>query len=212
VGQGDVTHAAPVEVIDQARVAPDGITVLHADENGALALFFQAPGVGGGQGPAAKGGVFFVHRVHGVQDGGGFLLRPRMTLRGARTLADEDGEERGVEPALLHARQVLAAAAALAGLVVLADIPAFFEELEWSIAMGVDGERPLMPERGLRLRPGLGKGRGHGACQQRRKEQNLGGKRRDLHGAPQALILKKNVFGLLFRRQKVFCAKKAVVL
>jgi hypothetical protein len=78
--------------------------------------------------------------------------------------------------------------------------------------MGVDGERPLMPERGLRLRPGLGKGRGHAACQQRRKEQNLGGKGRDLHGAPQALILKKNVFGLLFRRQKAFCAKKAVVL
>ncbi|MBP1769955.1 MAG: hypothetical protein H6P96_573 [Candidatus Aminicenantes bacterium] len=162
MAESDVADAQVVEGLDERKILADGVAVLHADEGREPALFLETPGAGRVDGQSDHRGVRFRHLPDGRDGLESSVFGFGVALGCPGPLADERGEELGVETALLHPGQVDLAGGAQRRVVALADLPVLPEQAEGRVAVGVDGQYLPVELPGLRGdgRRRLGRGAG----------------------------------------------------
>ena len=107
VRERHVAAAAIVELLDALDVGAERIRVLDADQRDLLPRLRDARHIGGGERELDLIGRDLLRQVmHRVELRDRLLVGAVVALRRQRSLPDVDDEERGVEAAFLHLRQV----------------------------------------------------------------------------------------------------------
>ena len=127
--------------VEQVHVAAYGKAVLDADQRDPAALGVYAPDIGGGERQSDPVGIVDVrHLADGrVLDEG---VGDRASVAGLAALAlhHENDEERRIQSALLHARQVHL----LAGRLRPRRIVGLRAEVRRDVHVGIDGDHPIV--------------------------------------------------------------------